>query len=979
MKEKSINVLMVDDSENDVLLIIRQLKKGGYHPIYERVDTAAAMKTALQEKQWDIILCDYKMPHFDAPAAIALFKKINLDIPLIVVSGTIGEETAVECMRLGAQDYLMKSNLSRLCPAISRELKDAIIRTQQRNFEHKLHAEEQRFRVLTEQSSDIILLINRDSTITYANPETERALGLPKEEIIGSNMYQYLHPDEVSLIGGIFDRFFKDTRPVVQKAEIRISNKDGTWHTVEAQGTNLIQDNEVLSVVVNIRDITDRKKAEENLFIIRKAVESSSDAIGLSDPDGNHFYHNEAFTKLFGYSPAELHAKGDGPAIYADRHTARSVFEAIKSGDSWSGEAEFISKNGGRILALTRADAIKDDSGRIIGLIGIHSDITERKKMEEALKQSEALYRLLADNISEHIWIMDLNFNFTHISPSVEKIYGYSVEEVRRFKINQLFTEESFKKFSETLSNKLAAAMVNPPPETGTRRILELQARHKIGHLIWIETRVSFIRDENGKPVSILGETREITERKLAQDELQKSEERYRTILEDINDGYFEIDLAGNFTFFNDMVCKDTGYSRSELMGMNNRQYIDEKDLPDVFRVYNKVYTTGEPEKDFTWQIKRKDGTKINVEAYISLMRDASGKPIGFRGIARNITERKMAEKLLKESEERYRLLADHMKDQIWLMDMKMNITYVSPSVERLTGYSSDEIRKMSWKKLLTRDSMKRAADFIAIQMPKAMKASSDYLFLKTLELEFVLKNGQTIWGECAFSFVRDEKGEILSILGEARNVTERKLAEEKLQKTLDSLKRAVGTTIQVLVTALEARDPYTAGHQSRSSDLACAIAEEMGLDNDRIEGIRMAGTIHDIGKLSIPAEILTKPGKLTNIEFSLIKEHSRIGYDMLKDVDSPWPLADIVRQHHERMNGSGYPDNLKGDDILIEARILAVADVVEAMGSHRPYRASLGIEAALAEIEQNKGILYDTETVDACLKLFHEKGYHLP
>jgi PAS domain S-box-containing protein len=723
MKEKSINVLMVDDSEDDVLLIIRKLKKGGYHPIYQRVETAAAMTTALQEKRWDIILCDYKMPHFDAPSAIALFKNSNLDIPLIVVSGTIGEETAVECMRLGAQDYLMKSNLSRLCPAISRELEDAKIRTQQRISDHKLRSEEQRFRALTEQSSDIILLINKASVITYANRETERAFGRKKEEIVGTNMYDYIHPDDISLVSGLFDRFFMDTRPVVQKAELRISNKDGIWHTVEAQGTNLIQDDEVQSVIVNIRDIT------------------------------------------------------------------------------------------------------------------------ERKKMEEALI---------------------------------------------------------------------------------------------------------------------------------------KSEERYRTILEDINDGYFETDLAGNFTFFNDMVCKDMGYSRSELMGMNNREYTDEKDLPEVFRVYNKVYRTAEPEKDFSWQIKRKDGTRLYVEAYISLMRDASGKPTGFRGIVRNITERKMAEKLLKESEERYRLLADHMKDQIWLMDMKMNITYVSPSVERLTGYSSEEIRKMSWKNLLTRDSLKKATDFIALQMPKALNTSSDYLFLKTLELEFVLKNGETVWGECAFSFVRDEKGEILSILGEARNVTERKLAEEKLQKTLDSLKKAVGTTIQVLVTALEAKDPYTAGHQSRSADLACAIAEEMGLDNDRIEGIRMAGTIHDIGKLSIPAEILTKPGKLTNIEFSLIKEHPRSGYDMLKDVDSPWPLADIVRQHHERMNGSGYPDNLKGDDILIEARILAVADVVEAMGSHRPYRASLGIEAALEEIEKNKGILYDTEIADACLKLFREKGYRL-
>ena len=151
-----------------------------------------------------------------------------------------------------------------------------------------------------------------------------------------------------------------------------------------------------------------------------------------------------------------------------------------------------------------------------------------------------------------------------------------------------------------------------------------------------------------------------------------------------------------------------------------------------------------------------------------------------------------------------------------------------------------------------------------------------------------------------------------------------------------------------------------------------------MGLDKEIIEGIRMAGIIHDIGKISVPAEILTKPSKLTDIEFLLVKEHAQSGYEMLKDVESPWPLAQIVYQHHERMDGSGYPRKLKGEEIILEARILSVADVVEAMASHRPYRASLGIEAALAEIEKNRGILYDSVVADACLRLFHGKGYIL-
>jgi HD-GYP domain-containing protein (c-di-GMP phosphodiesterase class II) len=239
-----------------------------------------------------------------------------------------------------------------------------------------------------------------------------------------------------------------------------------------------------------------------------------------------------------------------------------------------------------------------------------------------------------------------------------------------------------------------------------------------------------------------------------------------------------------------------------------------------------------------------------------------------------------------------------------------------------------------------------------------------------------IRKDGTTVWTEVKFSFIRDNNQQSVGILGLTRDITERKQAEKELQQTLESLRKAIGTTIQVMVSAVESRDPYTSGHQFRAANLACAIATEMGFPQDKIEGLLMAGSIHDIGKLSIPAEILSKPTKLTNIEFSLIKEHARKGYELLKDVESPWPLAQIVYQHHERMDGSGYPRNLKGDEIIMEARIMAVADVVEAMASHRPYRPGLGIKAALDEIETNSGIFYDKAVVDTCLRLFQEKGF---
>ncbi|MBU0544268.1 MAG: HD domain-containing protein [Proteobacteria bacterium] len=196
------------------------------------------------------------------------------------------------------------------------------------------------------------------------------------------------------------------------------------------------------------------------------------------------------------------------------------------------------------------------------------------------------------------------------------------------------------------------------------------------------------------------------------------------------------------------------------------------------------------------------------------------------------------------------------------------------------------------------------------------------------------------------------------------------------LEKTIATLRMALEGVIQTLTIASEVRDPYTAGHQRRVTDLAISIAQEMGLAENVVAGIRMAGLIHDIGKLAVPAEILTKPSKINDLEFQLVKTHSEVGYDILKNIDFPWPVADIVLQHHERMNGSGYPRKLKKPDILVEARIINVADVVEAMASYRPYRPSLGIEKSLEQISRNRGILYDDEVVDACLRLFRENRF---
>lgn len=204
----------------------------------------------------------------------------------------------------------------------------------------------------------------------------------------------------------------------------------------------------------------------------------------------------------------------------------------------------------------------------------------------------------------------------------------------------------------------------------------------------------------------------------------------------------------------------------------------------------------------------------------------------------------------------------------------------------------------------------------------------------------------------------------------------EKNKKEEELQQTLGKLRKAVDGIIHAMALMLEVRDPYTAGHQRRATLIAAEIAREIGLKQAQQEGLRMAGMIHDIGKVYVPSEILSKPGRLTEAEFQIIKTHPQVGCDILKNIEFPYPVANTVLQHHEKLDGSGYPQGLSGKDILKEAKVLCVADVVEAMSSHRPYRPALGIDKTLAEIKAKRGDHFDPEVVDACLKLFKENGF---
>ena len=625
---------------------------------------------------------------------------------------------------------------------------------------------------------------------------------------------------------------------------------------------------------------------------------------------------------------------------------------------------------GHKIMLLNARQIHRKDIGKKIILLAIE-DITEHKRLENLLKESEKRYKRVFDTASDGIVFFEQHEGkITHANPATEKMLGYTQKEIIGSKLQGIGITLDMGDFQTTLQNLDKSGILN---------YRNVKAETKSGQ--HIDTEIYLVDRAELVQCSI----RDITEHKRAKKALRESEEKYHWVLDNMADVIAVMDMNLRFTYVSPSIMRMRGYTVEEAMTQTFEQVMTPESLQisaKVFEEEMKLEASGkaDPGRIRIVEVEqyRKDGSIVLMENHLSFLRDEAKKSVGMISVSHDITQRKRAEAALKESENKYRLLADNVNDVIFALDMNLKYTYVSPSVKILRGYKPEEVLKQQPSEILAPSSLDLAMSTLLEIMELEKQNSLDINASRTLELEMIRKDGTTVWTEVKFSFIRDQDRRPTGILGLTRDITERKRAEEKLQDTLESLRKSFGAIVQVMVSAVESRDPYTAGHQVRSANLARVIATEMGLPQDTIEGLRMAGAIHDIGKLSIPAEILSKPTKLSELEFAMIKEHAHKGFEMLKDVESPWPLAEIVYQHHERMDGSGYPRSLKGDEILMEARILSVADVVEAMASHRPYRAGLGIDAALNEIEKNRGIFYDEAVVDACLRLFREKGFQL-
>ncbi len=704
-----------------------------------------------------------------------------------------------------------------------------------------------------------------------------------------------------------------------------------------------------------LRQATEQLRRSEAMF--RMLAENAMVGVYLMQ-DGKFVYANRTILEMFGYESKELIGHETLMLIYPEDHEYAFVNRRRRA-TGLTGKIEYeirgLKKNQDVIILAVASSSIEYDNKPAV--IVVMRDITESKELENSLRDSEARFRTLADNTLIGVY-MTHNGKFAYVNHTIAEIFGRTADE---------------------MIGVDALEVIHPDDN---HVVTDYRARRREGELGKFEYEVRALRPDgtirnvagvasatliNGKPI-IIGAMRDITESKAAIEKLIESEERFRVLAENTLIGVY---IAKNMriSYANKTLMEIFGFDDSEILGIELPNLIYPEDRQAIFGLRDKLFAGDITKAEFEARGVRKDGQINNLDIMVSAV--VIGNQKLTIGAIQDITGKKHAYDSLRESEEFFRNSFENASLGACLSSLDGVFLRVNEMFCKSIGYTADELVGLPFNAITHPDDLNVGLDVLS-------KLTCGEIERAEFEKRYIHKNGHTVWCRLSAGIVRDNENRALYIVTYAQNITEQKRIEEEIEVRNNQLMTAAMETIECLGFVVETRDPYTSGHQRRVAGLAAAIAEDMGLSVNQISAIRIAGTVHDIGKMSIPAEILSKPTKLNEYEYNYIRQHAENGYQILNRIHFPWPIAEIVYQHHEHIDGSGYPRGLTGDQMTIEGKILCVADVVEAMSSHRPYRPALGIDRALDEIKQYSGSSYDAKVVSACIRLFVEQGYQL-
>lgn len=573
------------------------------------------------------------------------------------------------------------------------------------------------------------------------------------------------------------------------------------------------------------------------------------------------------------------------------------------------------------------------------------------QQSRKELKEHAALHHAVLDSAMDGIVSMNPVGQVMDWNAMAEEMFGFCREEVLGKDLCTLIVPPELQ---EKHRHGLQQWQQQDHQGRAFHVRMETEGRRADGSIFPIELSITKVQLQNS--FFFTGFIRNLTARNQATSQLSQSENKYQNLFNNTADMILIFDVDGFILDVNAAELQTLGYAREDLIGKHLLDIVAPEYRPQT-TIALQCLKVNMPATFRENMMLSSTGKEIPVEVRATAQQE-EGRISSIIAVIRDITERKLVEKKLKDEEVRLRtfIAANPVPTVISSADGGI-IRYVNPAAESLLGLTGDQLIGRKNTEFMVFPELREGR---MVALSYVNKLTDQEILIKTQDGDELV---------VLTSLVRIDYNGEPAVLAAMYDISERLRLSGQLSRSLEA-------TIEVIARTEEARDPYTAGHQSRVAALSCALGVAMGLDSDCINGLHWGGMIHDLGKIRLPTEFLTKPTRLSPLEFGLIKEHAQIGYEILKGIDFPWPIADIVRQHHERIDGSGYPQGLKGEQIALESRIVAVADVVEAMANDRPYRSALGIDKALDEIRSGLGIRYDARVAEACLSLFAEKKF---
>ena len=845
-----MRILFVEDTPGDREIAERELRRDGMEFESLCVETREAFDDALRHFDPVVVVSDCSLLQFDCMEALRLGREHDPILPFVVLADSTSEYIAVECIRSGASDYVIKQHIARLPFAV----RGALARADAARSQTKARALQEAGREALRQSEERYRRVS---------------------ELISDYAYSF---------------------------------------TVEADSSLTLE------------------------WVTR-----------------------EAFQRITLYDPEESEALGSWQHLLHpdDGPIAVARFQHLLRGEPDVSEFRIIRKDGDvRWLRDAGYPEWDVSQQRVVRIVGAAQDITERKLAEQALRASEDRYRTLFAQSVVPMSLISPDGHVIEANTAWLDLFGCTVEDLQTLNIRDLYLDPGERvRFLERIDAE--------------GRVIddEVRLKRKDGTVLDLLRSVSVRRGPEGDTVGYQTVFRDITERKRAEVALCESEERFRRLFEQSMDAIWLVNRDGSHSEANQAWLDLFGYSREELASMNAVQLYENPDDREDF--VRRMEENGFVKDEVRY--RRKDGTVFDCERHALAVKDGTGAVVRFQGVMRDVSVLKRA----REEERRQRIFAEALMETspacIVVFGADRRIVFANAETDRVLGLPRDQVVGMTCGQGF------RLYDLSGAPLPEGEQPPCRVFLSETpvysLDYVFDSPTGKRVLSISAAP-VYDENGAVSQVVATIEDVTARKQREREREQALERLERAMEATVRAVSTAVEMRDPYTAGHQTRVTRLACAMAAEMGMGADSIHVLAMAGQVHDLGKLRIPAEILAMPRQLTAVEYRLMQEHPQASYDLLKGIDFAGPVADVAYQHHERLDGSGYPRGLKGEEMLPESRVLAVADVFEAMSSHRPYRAALGADAALEELQEKSGSLYDPAAVDACVRLIREKGF---